>query len=306
MAFDPKLKIWMDGDIVAWDDAKIHVMSHVVHYGSAVFEGIRCYATKRGSAVFRLEEHIRRLFDSAKIYRMELRWSVDEVVNACAGLVRANGLDACYLRPIVFRGYGSIGVNPLPAPVHMAIAAWEWGAYLGGEALEQGVDVQVSTWSRLGPNTLPALAKASANYANSALVKMEAVKNGFSEGIALDVEGFLSEGSGENLFLMRRGRAYTPGLSSSILSGITRSSVLELLREQGIEVEEARLPREALYLADEAFFTGTAAEITPIRSVDRIPVGDGKPGPVTRATQRAFLEIVRGEVPDRFGWLYPV
>lgn len=306
MAIPESKYIWIDGELVPWNDAKIHVLSHVVHYGSGVFEGIRCYDTRNGPAVFRLDEHIRRLFDSARTYRMDIPYTREELVEACKRLIRENGLGSCYIRPVVFRGYGSLGVNPLPCPVRTVIATWEWGAYLGPEALEHGVDVQVSSWNRMAPNTFPALAKTNANYANSQLIKMEAVLNGYAEGIALDIDGFVSEGSGENLFLIRDGRAYTPGISASILSGITRRSARRLLREHGIEVEEARMPREALYMADEMFFTGTAAEITPIRSVDRIPIGSGKPGPVTRHVQERFQRIVRGEEPDPHGWLSPV
>jgi branched-chain amino acid aminotransferase len=306
MAIPESKWIWMDGERVPWKDANIHVLSHVVHYGSGVFEGIRCYATRTGPAVFRLREHIRRLFDSARTYRMEIPYSADELVDATVDLIRENGLDECYIRPVAFRGYGTLGVNPLPCPVRTVIATWKWGAYLGEEAVENGVDVQVSSWNRMAPNTFPCLAKTNANYANSQLIKMEALTNGYVEGIALDVDGFVSEGSGENLFLIRDGRAYTPGLSSSILSGITRRSVRRLLREIDVEVEEVRLPREALYMADELFFTGTAAEITPIRSVDRIAVGGGKPGPITRKVQARFSAILRGEDPDPYGWLHPV
>jgi len=306
MAIPESKWIWMDGELVAWNEAKIHVLSHVVHYGSGVFEGIRCYDTKQGPAVFRLREHLRRLVDSARTYRMELPYTIDELVEATTRTIRENGLRACYVRPVAFRGYGTLGVNPLPCPVRTVIATWEWGAYLGEEALEKGVDVQVSSWNRMAPNTFPCLAKTNANYANSQLIKMEALTNGYAEGIALDVDGFVSEGSGENLFLVRDGRAYTPGLSSSILSGITRRSVRRLLRESGVEVEETRMPREALYMADELFFTGTAAEITPIRSVDRIPIGEGRPGPVTRRVQERFSAILRGDEPDPYGWLHPV
>lgn len=306
MAIPESKWIWMDGELVPWKDANIHVLSHVVHYGSGVFEGIRCYATKSGPAIFRLREHVRRLFDSARTYRMEIPYTPDQLIDATVRLIRENGLDECYIRPVAFRGYGTLGVNPLPCPVRTVIATWKWGAYLGEEALEHGVDVQVSSWNRMAPNTFPCLAKTNANYANSQLIKMEALTNGYAEGIALDVDGFVSEGSGENLFLIRDGRAYTPGLSSSILSGITRRSVRRLLREVGVEVEEVRLPREALYMADELFFTGTAAEITPIRSVDRIAVGEGKPGPVTQTVQKRFTAILRGEDPDPYGWLHPV
>ncbi len=306
MALQPSKSIWFNGSLIPWDEARIHVLSHVMHYGSSVFEGIRCYEQPSGSAVFRLEDHIRRLFDSARIYRMEIPWSREEVVEACLETVRANGLNSCYIRPLVYRGYGSMGVNPLPCPVELMIAAWEWGAYLGDEALENGVDVQVSTWARMAPNTIPAMAKAGANYANAQLVKMEALANGFAEGVVLDVDGFVCEGSGENIFLVREGKVFTPPLGASILSGITRASVIALLREMGLEVAQTKVPREALYLADELFFTGTAAEITPIRSVDRLTVGGGKPGPITKKIQKAYLSVLRGETADSRGWLHPV
>lgn len=306
MAFTPAKRIWMDGEFVDWDSARIHVLSHVVHYGSSVFEGIRCYDTPSGPAVFRLRDHIRRLFGSARIYRMTIPYTEDEIVEVCRRAVVENDLRACYIRPVVYRGYGSMGVDPRPCPVRVAIAVWGWGAYLGEDALESGVDVQVASWSRMAPNTFPALAKSGANYANSQLIKLEAVTNGYAEGIALDVDGFISEGSGENLFLVRGGRVHTPADSSSILSGITRASVITLLREQGVEVEEGRLPRDMLYLADELFFTGTAAEITPIRSVDRIPVGAGRPGPVTRGVQESLSAILTGQAEDRHGWMHAV
>ena len=294
--------IWFNGKLVPFEEAKIHVLSHVVHYGSSVFEGIRCYNTARGPAVFRLREHMRRLLDSARIYRMEVPYTLEELEAAALETIRASGLKACYIRPVVFRGMGSLGVNPLKNPVEVAIAVWDWGAYLGDEALEQGVDVQVSTWNRMAPNTLPAMAKAGANYANAALVKMEAVLNGYSEGIMLSVDGYVAEGSGENLFLVRDGIIYTAPLTLSILPGITRDAVITLARDLGYTVIEQPIPREALYIADELFFTGTAAEITPIRSVDHYTIGQGRRGPVTEALQRAFFEIVR-EGKDPYGWL---
>lgn len=306
MSFTPSKRIWMNGEFVAWDDARIHVLSHVVHYGSSVFEGIRCYETPAGPAVFRLREHVRRLFDSARIYRMEIPYSEDEILQACCDAVLENDLNECYIRPVVYRGFGSMGVNPKPCPVEVTIAAWEWGAYLGEDAVQNGVDVQVSSWNRMAPNTFPALAKAGANYANSQLIKMEALANGYVEGIALDVDGFVSEGSGENLFVVRDGRIVTPSLESSILSGITRDSVVTILRADGKDVIKGRVPRELLYLADELFFCGTAAEITPIRSVDRIPVGTGKPGPVTRGVQETLTAILRGQAEDPHGWRHPV
>jgi len=294
--------IWFNGKLVPFEEAKIHVLSHVVHYGSSVFEGIRCYNTARGPAVFRLREHMRRLLDSARIYRMEVPYTLEELEAAALETIRASGLKACYIRPVVFRGMGSLGVNPLNSPVEVFIAVWDWGAYLGDKALEQGVDVQVSTWNRMAPNTLPAMAKAGANYANAALVKMEAVLNGYTEGIMLSVDGYVAEGSGENLFLVRDGVIYTAPLTLSILPGITRDAVITLARDLGYTVIEQPIPREALYIADELFFTGTAAEITPIRSVDRYTIGQGRRGPVTETLQRAFFEIVR-EGKDPYGWL---
>ena len=293
----------MSGQLVPWDDARIHIGSHVIHYGSAVFEGIRCYKTPKGSAVFRLDAHTERLFNSAKIYWMDMRWTFEQVNAAILDTIAANRLEACYVRPIVYRGAGQLGVNPLGTPVELAIMVWDWGKYLGKEALEQGVDVCVSSWTRLAPNTLPAMAKSAANYMNSQLIKVEAVKGGFAEGIALDAQGHVSEGSGENLFAVFKGRLVTPPLISSVLPGITRDSVLTLARRLGIPVEEKALPREALYLADELFFTGTAAEVTPIRSVDRQQVGAGSRGPVTAALQKAFFDVIECKVADEHGWL---
>jgi branched-chain amino acid aminotransferase len=296
-------KIWMNGSLVDWADAKIHIGAHVVHYGSAVFEGARCYDTSRGTACFRLDAHLERLFDSCKIYRMEPQLSYGEMHRAVIETIRANEYKACYIRPIVYRGYHTLGVNPLPCPVDTAVLLWEWGAYLGQDALEVGVDVCVSSWSRAAPNTFPTLAKTSANYANSILIKMEAVAEGYAEGIALDVGGYLSEGSGQNLFLVRNDVIYTPPVTASILPGITRDSILTLARELGFTVREEMLPRELLYIADEAFFVGTAVEVTPIKSVDRIPLGKGRRGPITEAIQQAFFDIVTGRVDDRHGWL---
>jgi len=293
----------MSGRLVPWDDATIHIGSHVVHYGSAVFEGIRCYKTPKGSAVFRLGAHTERLFNSAKIYWMELAWTPEQVNGAILETIAANKLEACYVRPVAYRGVGQLGVNPLGSPVELAIMVWDWGKYLGKEALEQGVDVCVSSWTRMAPNTLPAMAKSAGNYLNSQLIKVEAVKGGFAEGIALDAQGFISEGSGENLFAVSKGRLITPPLVSSILPGITRDSVLALAKRLGIPVEEKALPREMLYLADELFFTGTAAEITPIRSVDRQQVGGGTRGPLTAALQKAFFDVIECHAPDEHGWL---
>jgi branched-chain amino acid aminotransferase len=296
-------KIWHNGKMIAWEDARIHVMSHVIHYASALFEGIRCYSTKQGPAIFRLREHIERLRDSCHVYRMEIGYSVDQLIEACAEVVKVNEFKECYLRPIVFRGYGTFGVNPLPNPVEVYIASWVWGKYLGQESIEDGVDVCVSTWARMHANTLPPTAKASANYMNSQLIKMEAMSNGFVEGIALDTHGHVSEGSGENLFIIRRGKIYTPPLNSAVLPGITRDSVIQIAHNLGYEVVEHIIPRASLYIADEVFFTGTAAEITPVRSIDRIKIGSGKRGPVTAALQNEFFAITSGEKEAPGDWL---
>jgi len=298
--------IWMDGKLVPWDDATIHVGSHVVHYGSAVFEGVRCYRTAEGPAVFRLDAHTERLFGSARVYWMDVPFSPEQVNQAVLETIAANRLESCYIRPVIFRGHGQLGVNPLPNPVHVVVMVWEWGKYLGPEALEQGVDVCVSSWSRMAPNTLPAMAKSAANYMNSQLIKVEAIKGGFAEGIALDTQGFVSEGSGENIFVVSKGRLVTPPLVNSVLPGITRDTILTLARRLSIPVEEKAIPREMLYLADEIFFTGTAAEVTPIRSVDRRTVGRGSRGPVTESLQKAFFEIIEGRAKDEHGWLTPV
>ncbi len=303
MGFAGTGTIWMNGTLVEWKDATIHLASHVIHYGSGVFEGARCYETPKGSACFRLDEHLLRLQRSAKIYRMEYPLDLAGWREAVLGTIRANRMKACYIRPLIYRGYETLGVNPLGNPVDAAILLWEWGAYLGQDALENGADVKIATWARMAPNTLPAMAKATANYANSALIKMEAVLEGYSEGIALDVYGNVSEGSGQNVFIVRDGVIYTPPLATSILNGITRDSIITLARDKGYTVVEADLPRESLYIADEAFFAGTAAEVTPIRSVDRIQVGPGRRGPVTAALQKAFFEVINGDVPDTHGWL---
>ncbi len=299
-------KIWLNGEIVDWEDAKIHVLSRVVHYGSSVFEGLRCYDTKQGPVCFRLGDHIRRLFDSAKIYRMPIPYSQEEIVEASLETIRVNRLGACYLRPVVFRGYGEMGVDPTSCPVDVVIAVWEWGAYLGPEALEKGVSVRVSSWTRLAPNTMPSLAKAGSNYMNFQLIKMEAQRDGYAEGIALDTQGYVSEGGGENVFMVRNGKIYTPDTGSSVLPGITRHSVIVLARELGYVVTQRPIPRESLYIADEAFFTGSAAEISPISKIDQLQIGDGRRGPITKALQEAFFATITGEVEDRQGWLTPV
>jgi branched-chain amino acid aminotransferase len=300
-------EVWHNGHFVKWDDARVHVMSHVLHYGSSVFEGIRCYKTRRGPAVFRLREHIQRLLNSAKIYRMAHAWTLEELCDASIQLVTRSGLQQCYIRPIMFRSLDeerpAFGVNPFPNPMACYIGAWDWGKYLGDEAIEQGVDACVSSWNRLTPNSMPAMAKAGANYMNSQLIKMEAITNGYAEGIALDDRGFVSEGSGENIFLVHGGKVVTPPLSSSILPGITRDSVIEICRTLEIPLVESGIQRAALYVADELFFSGTAAEVTPIRSVDRIPVGEGSRGPITERIQKVFFDITSGEREAPGDWL---
>ena len=303
----PTEKIWHNGRFIAWQDATIHVLSHVVSYGSSVFEGLRCYSTPNGPAIFRLREHVRRMMDSAKIYRMDnLGFTAEQLADAMLELVRVNKMDSCYLRPIVMRGYGDIGVNGMKNPIDIYIACWNWSKYLGEEALAEGVDVCVSSWNRMAPNTLPALAKAGANYMNSQLMKMEAITNGYAEGIALDVQGYVSEGSGENLFVVRDGKIITPPLGASVLPGITRDAILTLAGEVGIPVVESIIPRELLYIADEVFFSGTAAEITPIRSIDRITIGSGRRGPVAERLQKEFFGVISGARPDTHKWLSPV
>jgi len=296
-------KIWFNGELLDWDDAQIHVLSHVVHYGSSVFEGMRVYETPKGPACFRLTDHVNRIFDSAKIYRMALPYTKAQLTEAILETIRANKLKSCYVRPIAFRGYGSLGVDPTPCPVDVVVAVWEWGAYLGADALEKGADVRVASWNRPAPNTMPSLAKVGANYMNSQLIKMEAMADGYAEGIALDSQGYVSEASGENIFMVKNGSIYTPSSGSSILPGITRHSVITLARELGYTVTQRPIPRESLYIADEVFFTGSAAEVTPIASIDHIPVGDGKRGPMTEALQSAYFDITYGREEDRFGWL---
>lgn len=295
-------KIWMNGKFVEWDDAKIHVLTHVIHYGSSFFEGIRCYKTKQGSAVFRLDDHIHRLMNSSKIFRAEIPYTIDEIKQACIDTVSINKLEACYIRPIAYRGFDEIGVNPLNNPVDLTIAAYEWGSYLGKGAVENGIDVCVSSWRRIAPNSIPTMSKIGGAYMNSQLVKMEAIVNGYAEGIALDLNGYVSEGSGENIFLIHEGQILTPGYSNSILPGVTRKSVIRLAQDLGLEVKETNIMREMLYIADEMFFTGTAAEITPIRSVDKITIGKGSPGKITKQLQAAFYDIVvKGN--DKYNWL---
>jgi branched-chain amino acid aminotransferase len=306
MSYEEVQKVWMNGRLVDFADAKIHAFSHVFHYGSAMFEGIRVYKTRNGSAAFRLDDHIERLYHSCKVYRMEIPYTPASFKEAVFETIRANGFDACYIRPVIYRGLGALGVNPFKSPVEVLIGVWKWGQYLGEEAVTKGVDVCVSSWNRMAPNTFPAMAKATGNYLNSMLIKMEAITNGYTEGIALDSAGRLSEGSGENLFLVYQGRILTPPLAGTILPGITRDTVITLAKDAGYIVVETQIAREMLYIADEAFFTGTAAEITPVRSVDRIPVGTGQRGPVTERLQKDFFALLEGEAEDRYGWLTPI
>lgn len=295
-------KIWMNGKLVDWTDAKIHVLTHVISYGSSFFEGIRCYKTKQGSAIFRLDEHVQRLINSAKMFRAEIPYSFDDIKQACIDTVTSNKLEACYIRPIVFRGYDEVGVNPLNNPIDLTIAAYEWGSYLGKGAIENGIDVCVSSWRRCAPDSMPTMAKIGGAYMNGQLIKMEAIVNGFSEGIALDINGYISEGSGENVFLIYEGKIFTPGFSNSILPGITRKSIIQLAIELGYEIKETNIMREMIYVADEMFFSGTAAEITPIRSVDKITIGGGSPGKITKQLQAAFFDIVENG-NDKHNWL---
>ena len=306
MSYEEVQKVWMNGRLVDFADAKIHAFSHVFHYGSAMFEGTRVYDTRNGPAAFRLDDHIERLYHSCKVYRMEIPYTREEFRDAIFETIRANGFGACYIRPVVYRGLGALGVNPFKSPVDVVIAVWKWGQYLGEDAVQKGVDVCVSSWNRMAPNTFPAMAKATGNYLNSMLIKMEALVNGYTEGIALDNAGRISEGSGENIFLVYHGRVLTPPLAGTILPGITRESVIALANDAGYTVVEQQIAREMLYIADEVFFTGTAAEITPIRSVDRIPVGNGARGPVTERLQKDFFALLEGEAEDRYGWLTPL
>lgn len=303
MAFNKTEKIWMNGKLINWDDAKIHILSHVIHYGSGLFEGARCYATPQGPAIFRLKEHTDRLFNSCKIYRMDVPFTKDEINNAIIDIIKVNKVSACYIRPIVYRGYEQLGVDPTGVPIDVAIAVWPWGKYLGAEALEQGVEVGVSSWRRNAPNTMPAMAKSSANYMNSQLIRLEARAHGYVEGIALDVYGHVSEGSGENIFIVRDGALITPPFGSSILPGITRNTIIKLAEEIGLKVIEEQIPREALYIADEVFFTGSAAEITPIAKIDGVTIGAGKCGETTKRLQKEFFALFDGTRCDKYGWL---
>lgn len=295
--------VWINGKLVPWKDANIHIASHVIHYGSSIFEGFRAYNTPKGTAIFRNSAHIKRLYNSCKMYRMEIPFTQEEFEQAVIQTIKANKLKACYIRPVVYRGYGTLGVDPFPNPIDCAILVWEWGQYLGEKALENGVDVKISTWQRMAPNTFPALAKSGANYMNSQLIKMEALLEGYVEGIALNVRGHISEGSGENIFIVINGEIHTPPLSSSILPGITRDAVICMAKDLGITLVEETLPREILYIAEEVFFTGAAAEITPIRSVDKITIGNGSRGPVVKRLQDEFFAYINGERKDQYRWL---
>lgn len=306
MGFQKAKTIWMSGRWVAWDDARIHVLAHVAHYASSVFEGIRAYKNRAGAAIFRLDDHLDRLMFSARVYRMETPFTRAQIREACLEAVARNELGDCYIRPLIYRGYENLGVNPYGCPVEVCVAAFPWGGYLGEDALGKGVPVKVSSWTRIAPNTLPAMAKASANYMNSQLMKMEALVDGYSEALALDASGHVSEGSGQNVFAVIKGALVTPPLASSVLAGITRDTVMRLARDLGLEVREEVMPRETLYAAEELFYSGTAVEISPIASVDRIPVGDGARGPITKRLQDAFFAAVRGEAPDRYRWLTPI
>ena len=300
---DTASKIWFDGNMVDWKDANIHVLSHVVHYGTSVFEGIRAYKNENGVGVFRLKEHVQRLFDSAKIYKIEIPYTQEEIEEAILETVRVNDLNGCYIRPIVFKGYGELGVDPTNCPVNVVIAAWEWGSYLGEEGMANGVDIGISSWRKPAPDTFPALAKCGANYMNSQLAKLEAIDNGYDEAIMLDYEGHVSEGSGENIFLVEGEKLFTPAMSSSNLKGITRDSIMTIARDLGYEVVEEVISRERLYSANEVFFTGTAAEVTPIRSIDHRQIGIGRRGPISEQIQSAFFDIVEAKVEDKYGWL---
>ena len=296
--------IWADGKVVRWQDATLHVMSHVVHYGSSVFEGMRAYGTKQGPMFFRYAEHMRRLRESAAIHRMTYSFADDELRDAIADLIERNGLDdGAYVRPIVLRGIGAAGIDPMGSPVQVFLVVWNWGTYLGPEALEKGVAAGVSSWFRPAPNTHPTMAKAGGNYINSSLMKVEAKQNGFDEAIALSVDGLVSEGSGQNIFLVKNGELFTPSVDATFLQGITRDSVIQIAKDLGIAVNESRVPRESLYVADEVFFVGTASEVTPVRSVDHWPIGAGKRGPITTKIQERYMAIARAEQPDRHGWL---
>jgi branched-chain amino acid aminotransferase len=295
--------IWRDGEFVRWADATVHLLCHSLQYGSSAFEGIRAYATPRGPAIFRLEDHLQRLLDSCKMYRMDVKYSLDELVAAACELVERNNMDACYIRPMVLRGYGASGMVPFDSPVEVYLPCWPWGVYLGDGALENGIDACVASWHRVAPNTIPAMAKMAGNYLGSQLIKMEALSNGFAEGIALSPDGMVSEGSGQNVFVVHRSTLYTTPTNGTLLHGVTRNAIITLARDMGFAVREQALPREMLYQADEVFLTGTASEVTPVRSVDRLAIGNGKRGPITTQLQQRFLDLARGAIDDPYGWL---
>ncbi len=295
--------IWRDGEFIRWDDATVHVLAHSMQFGSSAFEGIRCYNTPRGPAIFRLEAHLQRLIDSCRIYRMDIKYSLDELVAATVEVVDKNGLDTCYVRPMVLRGYGASGMVPFESEVETYIPCWPWGAYLGDDAMEKGVDACVASWARMQPNTIPAMAKIAGNYLSGQLIKMEALRNGYAEGIGLTPDGLISEGSGQNIFIVKDGVVHTPTVNGTLLHGITRNAVIQMATDLGFTVKEQEMPREMLYIADEIFLTGTATEVAPIRSVDRIEVGNGKRGPITQQIQQRFLDTVHGRIEDTHGWL---
>ncbi|MCA1726616.1 MAG: branched-chain amino acid transaminase [Actinobacteria bacterium] len=303
MPIEPVAKVWMDGKLVDWDQATVHILTHSLHYGSGVFEGVRCYETKRGPAIFRGRDHVARLFRSASIYMIDIPFTPDEIFEAMRETIRANNLTSCYVRPLVYLGYGEMGVNPLPAPVNVSVAVWKWGAYLGEEALAQGCRAKISSWTRHDPNIIPAAAKGTGQYINSQLAKVEAIKAGYDEGIMLNPQGYVSEGSGENIFIARDGVLMTPPLHAGVLEGFTRDCAMAIARDRGYQVVERDLTRSDLYVCDEAFFTGTAAEITPIREIDDRPVGAQGRGPITKDVQDTFFAATRGEVPEYERWL---
>ena len=295
--------IWRDGEFIRWQDATVHVLAHSMQFGSSAFEGIRCYKTPRGPAIFRLEDHLQRLLDSCRMYRMDPKYSLDDLVAASVEVVDRNGLDTCYVRPMVLRGYGASGMVPLESPIETYIPCWPWGSYLGEEAMEKGADACVASWARMQPNTIPAMAKVAGNYLSGQLIKMEAIRNGYDEGLGLTPNGMISEGSGQNVFIVKNDVIYTPHVNGTLLHGITRNAIITIARDLGFEVREQEMPREMLYVADEIFLSGTATEVAPIRSVDRIDVGTGKRGPITQQVQQRFLDTVHGRIEDDHGWL---
>ncbi len=303
MAISETKWIWRDGEFIKWNDAQVHVLSHSMQFGSAIFEGIRCYSTPKGPAVFRLREHLTRLLNSCKIYRMDIKYSMEELVSASVALLAKNEVASVYFRPMVIRGYGASGMVAYESPIEVYLSCWPWGAYLGDDAIENGVDACISSWNRVAPNTIPAVAKIAGNYLSGQLIKMEALDKGFQEGIALSPGGMVSEGSGQNIFMVHGGVLYTPPIDGTLLTGITRDTVIKLANDAGLTVMEKPIPRDVLYIADEIFLSGTASEVTPVRSIDKLKVGDGKVGPITRLLQKEYLAICKGEIADRHGWL---